>query len=195
LTRRLVPANPRSNAKIETLALNLIRCYQPAVLSHGEQFDIERFFDVYLEELTGVETDYQRLEVGIYGYTDSDEMVCVISQDLAEDPWSKYFYRSTMAHETGHALMHVSDYRQKKAIIRSIHKKDHGNLRTYRESDIVLYRNPEWQAWRFAGALLMPAPAFEEAVRSGVTERDLSQRFGVNPKFVKTRLKSLKLKL
>lgn len=195
MPRRLVPANPRSNAKIENLALNLIRRYQPAVLTHGEQFNIERFFDVYLEELTGVKTDYQRLEDGIYGYTDSDEMICVISQDLAEDPWSNYFYRSTMAHETGHALMHVPDYRQKKAKIRSIHKKGHGNLRTYRESDIVLYRNPEWQAWRFAGAILMPAPAFEEAVRSGVTDRDLSQRFGVNPKFVRTRLKSLKLKL
>lgn len=195
MKRRLVPASPRGNADIEKLALNLIRRHQPGVLSHGEQFDIERFFDVYLEELTGVKTDYQILEDGIFGYTDSDEMVCIISQELAEDTWSNYFYRSTMAHETGHAYMHVSDYKLKRAILRSINKKGHGNLRTFRESDIVLYKNPEWQAWRFAGAILMPASAFEEAVRSGFTESDLSKRFGVNPKFVQTRLRALKLRL
>ena len=143
---RLIPAEPRSNATIESLALSIIRRYQPGVLN-GESFDIERFFDCELEKRTGVATDYQQLEDGIYGYTDSKRMECVISLDLAdaEAPHQKYFYRSTMAHETGHAILHVADYRRKRAILRSMHKKDHES-RLYREEHkIILYKNPEWQ--------------------------------------------------
>lgn len=192
---RLIPANPRSKAQIEGLALSIIRAYQPGVLHNGESFDVERFFDCELEKMSGVAIDYQRLEDGIYGYTDSDTMECVMSLDLANNakaPHEKYFYRSTMAHETGHAILHVEDYRRKRAILRSLHKKNH-ELRVYREQEIILYRNPEWQAFRFAGALLMPEPAFRDAVREGLGERELSRRFGANPAFIRSRMKALKI--
>ena len=181
---RLIPANSRSKAQIEGLALSIIRAYQPGVLHNGESFDVERFFDCELEKLSGVAIDYQRLEDGIYGYTDSDTMECVMSLDLAnaKAPHEKYFYRSTMAHETGHAILHVEDYRRKRAILRSLHKKNH-ELRVYREQEIILYRNPEWQAFRFAGALL----------RERLGERELSKRFGVNPAFIRSRMKALKI--
>lgn len=195
MSRRLIPAEPRSNAKIESLATSIITKYQPAVLTKDEPFDIERFFDVHLEKITGVSTDYRCLENGVHGYTDSDAMECVISLELAEAtvPHERYFCRSTMAHETGHAILHVRDYRRKKAILRSIHEKDH-ELRVYREQDIILYRNPEWQAFRFAGALLMPAPVFRNAVLvDTLRERELSRRFGVNPAFIRSRMKALKL--
>lgn len=191
---RLIPANPRSKAQIEGLALSIIRAYQPGVLLNGESFDVERFFDCELEKMSGVAIDYQRLEDGIYGYTDSNTMECVMSLDLAnaKAPHEKYFYRSTMAHETGHAILHVEDYRRKRAVLRSLHKKDH-ELRVYREQEIILYRNPEWQAFRFAGALLMPEPAFRDAVREGLDERELSRRFGANPAFIRSRMKALKI--
>jgi Zn-dependent peptidase ImmA (M78 family) len=194
LSRRLVPAKPRSRNDIESFALDIIKRYQSEVLIKDERFDIMRFFDVELESISQVKTDYLPLDDGIYGYTDSDEMICVISRDLAEDPWQEYFCRSTMAHETGHALLHVLDYKRKKAILRSVHKKDH-QLRMYHEKDIVTYKNPEWQAWRFAGAILMPAPAFIMAVKDGYDVWRLSERFGVNPKFVYSRLKALNLKI
>ena len=192
--RRLVPARPRSNADIESLTLSIVLECQPGVLTEGERFDIERFFDCYLEEVSKVATDYQRLEYGVYGYTDSERMISVISRDLAEDPLQEYFYRSTMAHETGHAILHVADYRRKKAILRSIHKKNH-ELQVYREQDIKLYMNPEWQAWRFAGAILMPAQAFTVAVDDGLGVRDMCERFGVNRAFVNTRARALKIKV
>jgi Zn-dependent peptidase ImmA (M78 family) len=192
LSRRLVPANPRNRNDIESFALSIIRSLQPGVFTDNERFDIERFFDCYLEKLAGVSTDYRTLEDGIYGYTDSDEMVCVISRELSEDPSQEKFYRSTMAHECGHAMMHVKDYRTKKAILRSIHRKDH-QLRVYREKDIVTYKNPEWQAWRFAGAILMPESVFKTTVKDGYSIYDLSDRFGVNPAFVRTRLKAFNL--
>ena len=192
-----IPAEPRSNTQIEAMTLSIIQRYQPGVLYNGEPFEIERFFDCELENMTGVSIDYQPLEYGIYGYTDSDRMECVMSLDLAyaTAPHEKYFYRSTMAHEIGHAILHVKDYRRKRAILRSLHKKGH-ELRLHREEkDIPLYRNPEWQAFRFGGALLMPEQAFREAVREGLGEKGLSQRFGVNPAFIRTRMKALKINI
>jgi len=192
VSKRLVPAEPRSNADIEALTLELVQKYQGGLLERGEQFDIVRFFECEMEAICGVRPDYQKLGAEIQGYTDSERMVSVISCDLAEDRWQEKYYRSTVAHETGHAILHVRDYRHKKALLKSIHRKDHA-LTMYRETDIVLYKNPEWQAWRFAGALLMPAPAFTAAIREGLGVRDLADRFGVNPAFVRSRLRALGL--
>lgn len=192
MSRHLVPAKPRSRSDIERLALLIIQKYQPRVITEKESFDIERFFDCELEKFTKVSTDYQKLQTGIYGYTDSVEKVCVISQELADDPDQKYFLRSTMAHEIGHAILHVRDYVSMRSAFQSIHKKYH-SLLMYREKDIVAYKNPEWQAWRFAGAILMPTPAFIAAVREGLDDTSLSERFGVNPAFVKVRKKALGL--
>jgi len=192
LSRRLIPAKPKSRADIDGLALNIVQKYQPGMLNNEERFDIERFFDCELEGLTKVKTGYRRLESGIHGYTDSEDMISIISVDLMEGSWEEFFCRSTMAHETGHAILHVWDYRRKKTILRSIHNKDHA-LRNYRESEIITYKNPEWQAWRFAGSLLMPEPVFREAVTDGLGERDLSQRFGVNPAFIRSRAKAFKI--
>jgi len=194
LSRRLIPAKPRSKADIDKIALDIVLRYQPEVLNNGERFDIERFFEFDLYECVKVDTDYQPLSQGIYGYTDSEELISVISVDLMENSLDEYFCRSTMAHETGHAILHVWDFRRKKAILHSIHNKDHV-LRNYREEDIVLYRNPEWQAWRFAGSLLMPEQAFIEAYKEGLGERGLSKRFGVNPAFIRSRAKALKITL
>jgi Zn-dependent peptidase ImmA (M78 family) len=170
----------------------VIRAIQPNALVKAERFDIERFFDCELEGLTGVTPDYRDLEDGIYGYTDSDQLVCVISCKLAEDESSEYFCRSTMAHEVGHALMHVEDYRIQKAILKSIHRKDH-QLRVYREKEVKIYMNPEWQAWRFAGSLLMPEPTFRMVHGQGYSDYDLSKIFGVNPAFIRSRRKALKI--
>lgn len=192
MSRRLVPAKPRSSANIDRFALNIVQKYQPGMLDNEERFDTERFFDCDLERITNVKTGYRLLEPGIHGYTDSEDLISIISVDLMDDPWEEFFCRSTMAHETGHAILHVWDYRKKKAILKSIHNKNH-MLRNYREDEIITYKNPEWQAWRFAGALLMPEPAFRKAVIDGLGERDLSQRFGVNPAFVRSRAKALKI--
>ncbi|NUO10433.1 MAG: ImmA/IrrE family metallo-endopeptidase [Candidatus Brocadia sp.] len=86
--------------------------------------------------------------------------------------------------------MHVPDYRNAKAVLRSVNDKEH-ILRAYREEDLKPYMNPEWQAWRFAGALLMPAQAVKEAIRRGYSIGEMSKRFGVNPAFVISRIKAL----
>ena len=191
---RLVPAAPRSRLQIDNLALQLTQKVQPNALNGKVPFDIVRFFECDLEDSTGITIDYQDLQPGIYGYTDTDQLQCVISLSLVEDPSQERFLRSTIAHEVGHALMHVKDYRIKKAILKSIHTHDH-QLRAYRAEEIVTFKNPEWQAWRFAGTILMPEQSFRDAIKRGADEKDLADLFNVNPAFIRVRMKALNINL
>lgn len=196
MSRRIVIANPRSGRQLDTMALEIVKSFQPDILAEPAAFDIERFFDCALEAITEIKTDYRPLPDGIYGYTDSETMESVISTELMEDPAQLFFARSTMSHEAGHAIIHVPEFRLKKAILTSIHNAQHGAaLRLHRESDVPIFKNPEWQAWRFAGALLMPAVAIREAIRRGNGLRELARLFQVNPAFVETRLRALKITL
>jgi hypothetical protein len=157
MSRRLVATNPRSGAQIDEMARSIIKKFQPEALEEPMPFDIERFFECEVEKITGVRSDYRTLPPEIHGYTDSGAMESVISSDLMDDSFQILFARSTMGHETGHCLIHVPEFRMKKEILRSIHDGCHNDgLRMYRETEIPVYMNPEWQAWRFSGALLMP---------------------------------------
>lgn len=193
MTKKLIPAKPRSSANIEKDALGIIKEFQPEVLTKNSPFDVELFFDCDLEKQTGVNTDYQRLDFGVYGYTDSESMISVISLDLVNNGSQENFRRSTIAHEIGHAFLHVNDYKERRAILRSMHRQNH-QMRSYREEEIITYENPEWQAWCFAGALLMPATVIQKLNSKGYTVSDMSEILRVNPAFMQTRLRSLKLK-
>lgn len=194
MSHRVPLANPRSGAEIDLIALNIIKQFQPEVLTEPSLFDIEKFFEFDVEVLTGVQTDYRGdLPPGIYGYTDSDEMVSIISSHLMDDPFQIRFCRSTIAHESGHAFIHVHEFRRKKALLRSMQDKKDVSLRLHREANVPVFRNPEWQAFRFAGGLLMPEQTFRFAVMEGHGERDLAEMFGVNLAFIRSRAKALKL--
>lgn len=196
MTRKLVAASPRSGVEIDGIAMSIVKKFQPEALKEPMPFDIERFFECEMEKITGVKSDYKKLPPEIYGYTDSRAMESVISSDLMDDSFQVLFARSTMSHETGHCLIHVPEFRRKRAILKSIHDDCHSDaLRMYRETEIPVYMNPEWQAWRFAGALLMPRSAIEIGINRGGAVQDLSRWFQVNPAFIRTRLKALKIEL
>lgn len=194
MARSVVRANPTSGNKLDVQALNIVRRYQPSVLDDPSPFDIERFFENELESIAGVHFDYLPLRYDILGYTDSDAMVSVVSSSLAEDGSNMNLFRATVAHEVGHAILHVSQFRQRKQRQRFV-DNDEGDvgLRLYREDDIPLYENPEWQAWRFAKALLMPVPMVYRAYQLAYSLEDIGAAFGVSAKFARSRLKELKL--
>ncbi len=193
MSRKLIPASPMSGAALDEKAYELVRRYHPAALEEPSAFDVEALFEIDLEDLTGVKPDYRDLSPGIHGLTDSEKLECIISRDLAEDPAQLFFCRSTTAHECCHAIQHVGQFRQKRAVLRSIHDSDHVSLRLYREDAIPLYMNPEWQAWRMAGALLMPAKAIANALERGYGISDMANIFQVNKPFVLARLRALKI--
>jgi Zn-dependent peptidase ImmA (M78 family) len=191
--RKIAAAEPRSGNEIDRIAFQIVKKFQPEVLEKLQNFRMEEFFDLDLESLVGVKTDYTKLPIGVHGYIDSDFPIAVIAVDLMEDACSEYYRNSTIAHETGHAILHVPEFRRKKAVIKSITNEENVNLRLYRETDIPVYMNPEWQAWRFAGALLMPESAIRWAIEKGYGLQKMSDVFRVNTAFVKSRMRALKL--
>lgn len=170
--------------------------FQPEVLKTPMPFEVERFFDCELKEHTGVEPDYLPLGTGLFGYTSIDEMKCVISTELTDeihDVVVKRMLRATQAHEIGHCYLHVEEFRKAHAQLRFQHDDKHASLQLHKQDEIKVYRNPEWQAWRFAGALLMPECSVRLAVDGDWSVQMMSRGFDVNPAFVKVRLDSLKV--
>jgi len=197
LSRRVLAADPRKGADIDFLALQLIERYQPEVLAGNTAFDVEKFFEFDLEDLCGVKVDYRELPSGIYGVTDSERKECIISAELMDRPRKsdKYFARSTIAHEGYHAMVHIPEFRKKRAVLKSINDEQHASLCLYRQEDVPIYMNPEWQAFRFAGALLMPEEPFKASIRNGYGVRDLADLFQANPANVCSRAKALSILL
>jgi len=192
---RVAIASPRRGKEIDEWALRIVMRIQPSAARAPEPFDIERFYEVDLPKLTGVTTFYRKLSDGVYGYTHSETMVSCISIDLV-DTWDRNklrFGRSTMSHESGHCVVHVPEFRRRKSVLQSLLDRLEPPITMYRQEDIPTYRNPEWQAWRFGGALLMPTSTFEMAVRRGNSIRELGEIFDVHQPFIRARLRSLGL--
>ena len=193
MPRKVVKAEPRSGADIDRIALRIIQTYQPKALEQPQEFDIERFYENALEALTSVRGDYQDLGLPVHGYTDSDQQISVVDTALAENRSKRNRFRATVAHEVGHAVLHVKQFRRRKEILRFTHDCEDVSLRMYREDEIPAYANPEWQAWRFAKALLMPEKTFRMAHASGMNISQLGATFGVSVDFARLRLRDLRL--
>lgn len=187
---------PRTIVDIESAAENVIRIYQPDILVRGGPFDVESFFEFELAAATGVEPVCDQLPAGIDGCTDSNEMKCYISKDLWEcenDDIKRRRLRSTMAHEIGHCYLHVPDAIRNREYQQVFGKSQGSGFNLYNPDDLQAYENPEWQAWRFASALLMPQECFRRAVGHGWTKRQLRDGFDVNRAYVQKRIRELKI--
>jgi len=187
---------PRTISEIESLAEAVVRQYQPLALEQLIPFDVEEFFECELESLTGISTDMCVLPKGLDGYTDPGMRVCVISSllyDNADDLVTRRRLRSTIAHEIGHCLLHVPDASQPDVPNGRFENDGSCPIELYNPEDLKAFENPEWQAWRFASALLMPQACFRRAVSVGWTMKMIQNAFGVNPSFVESRKKQLSI--
>lgn len=195
MNRKVVIASPRSGAQIDLQMQNIVRKFQPDALSVPMSFDIESFFEFHLEEISGVVSAYRELPLGVDGYTDSDTMESVVSTDLidTDDLVTRRRGRSTIAHESVHAIIHVPEFRAKKSWLRSLHEAKNDNLRLFRQEQVEMFRNPEWQAWRGAKGLLMPIASVYQAANKGYKLTELAEIYDVNPAFIKSRFKELGL--
>ena len=159
---------PRKIVDIELEAENLLHMFQPEVMKRVGIFDVEHFFEFELQADTQIEPVCDDLPSGIDGYTDSLRMKSFISKDLWEcgaDIVQRRRLRSTMAHEIGHCYLHVPDARRDREM-QQVFGNDHASpFELYDPDDLRAFEDPEWQAWRFASALLMPQDCFRRAVR------------------------------
>lgn len=182
-----------SNLKIESLTLQIVRAVQPSCLTAKEPFDIVRFFDNELEDITGVAPDYRDdLPPEIFGITDTHQNLAIINSSLFDEDYGggNLLLHSTLAHEAAHCILHVPQLKKIKND-RRFEQTKNDSVRLYRGSDIPLYRNPEWQAWRFAGALLMPAQAATKLYKQASSIQEMARFFRVSRNFMETRLRAL----
>ena len=193
MTRQVVKAIARSGKQIDNMALAVVKTYQPEILSAPQPFNVESFFELELPSFRNITTDYQELSGNVHAFTDISNMKCVVSVHLIENPSQRRFLRSTLSHEIGHCDIHVPEFRLRKALAKFVHAGDHQTLRLHREELIRIYENPEWQAWRYAGALMMPEPSVLLAARQGRSKADMCEIFDLNMPFVETRLRALKI--
>jgi hypothetical protein len=187
---------PRKIVNIELAAENLLHLYQPDMMERVGIFDVEQFFEFELQADTQIEPVCADLPNGVDGYTDTLGMKCFISKDLwdcGDDVVRRRRLRSTMAHEIGHCYLHVPDARQNRQMQQVFGKDAASPFELYDPDDLQAYEDPEWQAWRFASALLMPQDSFRRAVQHGWTVRQLRDGFDVNGAYVLKRIRELKI--
>ena len=167
-------APPRSGENIEDLA--------DAVRQAFGLYD-EPFFPV----IPFVEKGLQHLVPGIlFDVVDAEDMgsrmgavnpltgAFMIREDVYEAAvLDQPRHRFTVAHEAGHAMMHVGTL----------------NRMPKATGPVPAYRDPEWQANRFAAALLMP----RHLVKKCTSLSEIMQRFGVSRECAELRVKTLKL--
>jgi hypothetical protein len=186
---------PMSGADIDGVAYDLIRRYQPWVMEGELPFRIERFAEIDLEKLTGVDVDYSpELPDGIHGLTDSGNNRLLIRADIVDNPYGQKYLHSTLAHEVGHVMLHVPMLREacRNRIFRQRKDEEGGMLLYRREPAVPAYLDPEWQAWRFTAALLMPEAPLRALQDEGLPLGVLADGFAVNTVFLKRRLRWLK---
>jgi IrrE N-terminal-like domain len=80
-------------------------------------------------------------------------------------------HRFTIMHEAGHAIMHVGKTLNR---VSPMQRRE-------------LFRDPEWQADRFASAVLMP----RNLIRNCRSEAEITSRFGVSGAAARARIKAL----
>lgn len=193
---RIPRVAPRTIVEIESLAESVVRQFQPNALKELVPFDVESFLENELESFTGISFGVLELPNGLDGYTDPGERICVISSLLYDDADNIVTYRrlrSTIAHEIGHCLLHVPNASEPKELNGRFENDGAFPIERYNPEDLRAFENPEWQAWRFASALLMPAACFRRAVSVGWTMKRIQNAFEVNSSFVESRKKQLSI--
>lgn len=176
MTRPLtgIPADkPRSYASIEAVATGL---RQKLNLEMLERFDALDFFEKQIgdmviidhgKEVKMVEAIDDCPQEGMTRWdTESQRLEIVLAQRTYNMLQENHVRaRSTVAHETGHAVLHTAQ------IIRLAGMNLKSHVAFHRDRDPhKAYLDTEWQANAFASSLLMPA----EGVKSLVEEKNFS---------------------
>lgn len=130
--------------------------------------------------------DVQALPYGEEGRYNPRDNAIILSVDTYEGLFIDYpRSRFTLAHELGHAILHG----------RFLKEALEGRMpqRTYKRTDLKPYFDPEWQANRFAGGFLMPAPVLRKCIRDGLSDRRISSYLLVSLSALQKRRKDLKI--
>lgn len=184
LQEHVFPVAARSTQDIGALAATVVRTMQPEVFS-GAAVDVLRLVEAlepavfFCPALAGeLQNEEGKTQVSLRG---------AVEVSIRNDQWDAVctgagpLYtrgRATIAHECGHVYLHVEEYRRRALSL--------NRSKPVARTEIKPYVDPEWQAWTFANALLMPPSLVRELPRD---PNYLANRFAVSTDFVEAMLK------
>ncbi|OAG26666.1 ImmA/IrrE family metallo-endopeptidase [Thermodesulfatator autotrophicus] len=185
---------PLSRAQIRRLVLEILADIQPGALQKPQPSDVERLFDVYIPRNFRIQTGYvgyDEIPAEAVGVTKAIERKSYVARELLEaEKWHEQrFFRSTVAHESGHCCLRHPF--QIEHFVSVLGRKESLLFRV-EETRLRPFENPEWQAWAFAQEFLMPFPTLTILLQQEVNVYELADIYEVNPAFVRSRLRSLK---
>lgn len=188
-------ATPRSKAVIAAAASGWRKEHAPMDFQVGGPLDLRSLVDGPLERAARIFVcPVADEEMGdCYGLTQlgQDGEVEILIQEtifnnLGDDSSAGRFAQSTMAHELGHAILHVPELHTANRIQRVL-GDEVAALRRSRRKDLVAYKDPEWQAWHCAGCLCMPAELLHQ-MPVVADAADVADAFNVNEVFARAHL-------
>lgn len=197
LEEEVPPVNPLSFKAIEMLANSFLSQFAPDNLIQAMPLDVLNLIDVKLPEYGIHVSPATREELGYRaGATDpkgDSEINILVTEEiwdaLEQTAPMNYFAKTTVCHEIGHALLHVPVIRR--------HMLVEGVLARVQRKSLKAYEDPEWQAWAFAGCIMMPSVTVNKmlTLEPLLNVATLSQKYELSEKMVMAQLKKMKLNL
>jgi hypothetical protein len=190
MSREELPlAKPRPKWKIEAYATRRLERFYPDRLKEPGATPVEDFLEIQIPLYLPVAVDVASLPYPTEAVTTPDNGLFEARVILDPAVYERLMdgdgrARFTAAHEAAHAIFHRKEIRS---------DLPNGMPQgLYRKANIPLYNNPEWQANKFAVALLMPAPMVREAAQTlGLNVRALAKTFKVSEMSMGFRLREL----
>jgi len=163
----------------ERLAEEIVREFRPGLLTKPGRFPTHEFFEFYLPRRYHLNTGVEDLPVGIEGITRPNGTIRIaphVYDAMVDEEDGRP--RLTPVHEGIHGIVHLPTLRRLK---RALVEGGENGPALYRREDLPPFFDPEWQANRVAGAILMPWRAVAAVVdRYGKDPQALMEAFGVS---------------
>ncbi len=195
LTAEVPAVSPLGVAAIVELGRCFLAPLAPEALSVPKPLDVLTLVDTRLPKFGIHICPASRQEIGDRdGATDLDgtgEITILISEEVWEelelDAPRSHYARSTVCHELGHAIIHVPALRRRLQLTNVLARTQRAKLRAYED--------PEWQAWMFCGAILIPSVTLQalQSENAKLTPELVSQTYEVSSSMARQHLKRLKL--
>lgn len=194
LEEEVPPVNPLSVAAIEELGRCVLDQLAPEMLVTPQPLNVLDLVDTRLPQFGIHVCPATREEIGHRaGATDpsgDNEITILVAESvwdaLESPPPTSHYAKTTVCHELGHAILHVPVLRRRLLRDNVLARVQRGRLKPYED--------PEWQAWTFAGAILMPSAALHLLQAQGMTltAELVSSVFEVSIEMARNHLRRLK---
>jgi hypothetical protein len=188
LTVPQMPGMRRIDA--ERRARAIVLAFRPEIWDHPQSFPSAEFFEFHCVERYKLNTGTADLPFGIEGVTRPNGCIRIaasVYDDMLDDLTGRS--RFTPIHEAVHGIVHLPTLRRLQV---ELVEGASPNPRLYRREELPSFADPEWQANRIAGAMLMPVAAVQAVVaRYGRDIRAIMDTFKVSHAAAETRLSQL----